>query len=324
VSNQLEVRVVKSGAFARTAPLSGSPITLGRAPSNDIVLQDDMVSWHHAMIWREGEALWVKDLGSRNGTFVGDEQVQGQVQVAAESVIRLGPNVSLALRVLEVNTLTPKAFVLEALDSKMQHPLREDRFVIGSAPDADLRTEDGPEEAAVLLLPTLDEVWLGVDGEDRELQPDEEFTVGGRRFAVREAAMERAATVEPDSDRYPYSLRATLNGATGPEAWLKNDRSGQEHHIAAENRAVLLYLLAKRVADDAASGIPASQRGWCTDVEVAKGIWGRSSKDKDTNSLHVLVYRLRRELKRSGFDGWFIEKRKRYIRARVASAALLD
>ncbi len=59
-----------------TYVLSQSRIRLGRAPGNDIVLQDQFASRQHAeIIWQEGRYL-IRDLGSKNGVFVNGERVQ--------------------------------------------------------------------------------------------------------------------------------------------------------------------------------------------------------------------------------------------------------
>ena len=72
----------------------------------------------------------------------------------------------------------------------------------------------------------------------------------------------------------------------------------------------------RQLAADRAAGVPEAEAGWCGDDAVSQGIWGRVP-DLDTNNLHVLVYRLRKEIERAGFDPWFIEKRRRAIRARL-------
>ena len=63
-------------------PDEGASITLtpgmtmmGRAPLNDIVLDDPRVSRQHAGIRGDSEGYWIADLGSRNGTFVNSEQL---------------------------------------------------------------------------------------------------------------------------------------------------------------------------------------------------------------------------------------------------------
>jgi hypothetical protein len=66
-------------AAARLIPLSqqGSVIvlseietTVGRAPANDLVISAAEVSREHARLRRHGDSLEVRDLGSRNGTWV--------------------------------------------------------------------------------------------------------------------------------------------------------------------------------------------------------------------------------------------------------------
>jgi hypothetical protein len=56
-------------------PVSGSKLTIGRGLDNDIVLEDASVSRHHAEVTREGARLEIRDLGSRNGTWVNAARV---------------------------------------------------------------------------------------------------------------------------------------------------------------------------------------------------------------------------------------------------------
>ncbi len=48
----------------------------GRSPEADIVLADDTVSRKHARFYRTRDLVWVRDLGSRNGTIVNGQTVQ--------------------------------------------------------------------------------------------------------------------------------------------------------------------------------------------------------------------------------------------------------
>jgi pSer/pThr/pTyr-binding forkhead associated (FHA) protein len=47
-----------------------SRVVVGRARSADYPVDDPNVSRRHAMLYWEGDQLYVKDLGSTNGTFV--------------------------------------------------------------------------------------------------------------------------------------------------------------------------------------------------------------------------------------------------------------
>jgi pSer/pThr/pTyr-binding forkhead associated (FHA) protein len=67
-----------------------SPVTVGRAPDNGIVLPDDCVSHHHARLERYDGEWWLSDLGSRNGTFLNGIPISKPVPVADGDVITLG------------------------------------------------------------------------------------------------------------------------------------------------------------------------------------------------------------------------------------------
>ena len=49
--------------------------TIGRKPDNDIVIDNQAVSGHHAAIKVEGDAIWLEDLSSLNGTFVNSQKI---------------------------------------------------------------------------------------------------------------------------------------------------------------------------------------------------------------------------------------------------------
>jgi hypothetical protein len=73
----------------RKHDLSGT-INVGRARDNQLVLDDPTVSRHHAWIKAEGENFVVFDVGSANGTFVNDEQVQEPRQLENGDAVRFG------------------------------------------------------------------------------------------------------------------------------------------------------------------------------------------------------------------------------------------
>jgi len=65
-------------------------LNIGRDPSNDVVLNSPTVSRFHAQIERVGQRHRLVDLHSANGTFVNDQQVEGDVWLQANDVIRIG------------------------------------------------------------------------------------------------------------------------------------------------------------------------------------------------------------------------------------------
>jgi pSer/pThr/pTyr-binding forkhead associated (FHA) protein len=68
---------IESGPDAGHSHRAGDhALRMGRSPDNDVILRDPATSGHHARLERRGEAFWVIDLGSTNGTFVNGESVQ--------------------------------------------------------------------------------------------------------------------------------------------------------------------------------------------------------------------------------------------------------
>jgi EAL domain-containing protein (putative c-di-GMP-specific phosphodiesterase class I) len=70
----LESRVGEDGSLQRT-PLQPLPFRIGRAAGLQLVLPSSHVSKTHAEIYSDGLTLRVRDLGSRNGTFLNRENV---------------------------------------------------------------------------------------------------------------------------------------------------------------------------------------------------------------------------------------------------------
>ena len=62
----------------QTIPIEGGTTTIGRSPSNDIVVDEDGVSRRHAAIQGDAEGFFIVDLDSRNGTFVNETKVSAQ------------------------------------------------------------------------------------------------------------------------------------------------------------------------------------------------------------------------------------------------------
>jgi pSer/pThr/pTyr-binding forkhead associated (FHA) protein len=56
-------------------PITKSPMTIGREQSNDIVLDNMMVSRHHVKIFQDHKGYWIEDLNSGNGLFVNQKKV---------------------------------------------------------------------------------------------------------------------------------------------------------------------------------------------------------------------------------------------------------
>ncbi len=86
--------VVVEGALAgTTVTLTGAPVTLGRADDSTLVLTDDYASSRHARLVPGDEAWMLEDLGSTNGTYLGQAKVTRPTPVPLGQPIRIGKTV---------------------------------------------------------------------------------------------------------------------------------------------------------------------------------------------------------------------------------------
>jgi len=63
---------------------------IGRHPDCRIAITQGSVSGKHAMIHGEGGEFALEDTGSRNGTFLNDERIEGRVELNHDDAIRFG------------------------------------------------------------------------------------------------------------------------------------------------------------------------------------------------------------------------------------------
>ena len=86
--------VIVEAGHSRLAP--GTVFTLqavtslGRKPSNTIVLDDDFVSGEHSLVsWRDGRA-WLEDVASTNGTFLNEAEIVRPTPISEGDIIGVG------------------------------------------------------------------------------------------------------------------------------------------------------------------------------------------------------------------------------------------
>ncbi len=76
----------------KTFPLTEDELSVGREPANQISLLDSLVSRRHCVIRRDGQGFLIKDLDSRNSTFVNDVPVKERL-LADGDQIRIGKSI---------------------------------------------------------------------------------------------------------------------------------------------------------------------------------------------------------------------------------------
>jgi DNA-binding winged helix-turn-helix (wHTH) protein len=88
----------------RDYPLAAGEYVIGRSPEASIPIYMRSISRRHARIVVDGQAAWIEDLGSKNGTLVNGRAVQGRVPLSPGDQVRLGDETLILWSATDVTT----------------------------------------------------------------------------------------------------------------------------------------------------------------------------------------------------------------------------
>ena len=141
------------GAVLKEVPLGTRPVTIGRAPDNDVPIDNLAVSNYHARVYVEAGSLVIEDLGSLNGSFLNDIRVE-------RAMLKDGDAILIGKHQIFVDQTHDVALTADALrrapaprvNETMVLDTRVRREMLEQAAAAGERSQLSPER---LLVPTL-------------------------------------------------------------------------------------------------------------------------------------------------------------------------
>ncbi|HET7506634.1 MAG TPA: FHA domain-containing protein, partial [Kofleriaceae bacterium] len=138
----------------RSFALGSEPVTVGRGAECAIRSDDPRVSRVHARFYVDQGALWVEDLGSSNGIFVGPNKVS-RAPVPTGEIILVG---SLLIRLLPANGTLPPPVGLHGTLATWLDMERKTRAAVEEERDAFARRvgEMHQQLSAVMSARTMD------------------------------------------------------------------------------------------------------------------------------------------------------------------------
>ncbi|MCP4917766.1 MAG: FHA domain-containing protein [Proteobacteria bacterium] len=303
-SSSVMLLVLRDGQPVKAVAVGERGVHIGRGRDADLSLVDEHVSFDHARVWLERGEVLVRDLGSRNGTFVNDTRISEPTALTDDDLLKLGPDTELRLRILG-GVQAPSTLVLVDLDAGVRTPLHRGDNEVG---DLLIRVDD---QGAIFLM--------GVP--TRELTLGEEFDVAGHGWLIRTAEDRGGPTTEVEGAVPTVRLEVRLDGPTGPEArFLDLRQPGRELRISAATQAEVLFVLAKQLEDDRAKGD--AEPGWLSNTELRQAVWGRQADRLHRSRLPVVLHRIRKALEGEGFPDDCIGRRRGGSRLFVAEVAL--
>lgn len=258
-----------------------SPTVVGRAARSGLVIRQPRVSAQHATFFFD-DGWFVRDLGSRNGTFVGERRLS--VGIRAE--VPEGTTVRFA----------EEAWILEyggPPRPRLLDPATGQR----TEAEGDLLVLPSPDDPQLTIYRRDDQGWIAEFAtEARSVVDGESVDLSGRRWIVElPAAHTRRVSTTVGDERVPDSLlavkRLTLEVSMDEES-VVTTLSFPNTQVQLKPRSFhyLVLTLARARLADREGGAPPSETGWRYADEVAGWL------DIDVTRLNVEVYRLRQQL----------------------------
>jgi diguanylate cyclase (GGDEF)-like protein len=251
--------VIYGTELGRRLELGAAPFEIGRSSTNDLFIDQESVSRHHARITFDGGAYSVADLGSTNGTYVNDESVlerrlrDGDQVRIGRSILKFmtGENVEVhyheeIYRLMTVDGLTQiynRRYFNEALEREANRAKRYERVLSLIAFDIDHFKDVNDTHGHLVGDNLLRHLALGV--KSRLRREDIFARTGGEEFAILlpEVAVEGAritaekvrAIVESTPLKYENEVvRCTVS--LGISVMLPDDASPEELYKRADER----------------------------------------------------------------------------------------
>jgi transcriptional regulator with GAF, ATPase, and Fis domain len=120
-----------------------TPLVVGRGDGAGLVLDDPSVSRQHAEIGFDGAMWTIRDLGSRNGSFVDGKRIRGELLIAAPRVVRLGDCVLLPRDDLNFDVTPPDVDGTRVLGARVRRVWQTIASLADVGPSLYIRGESG-------------------------------------------------------------------------------------------------------------------------------------------------------------------------------------
>jgi two-component system cell cycle response regulator len=136
----------------RLVSIHERPVTIGRALDADLVIDETGVSRHHARVARTPDGgFYVEDLGSVNGTFVGETRVT-VAPLERGNLLQLGPRVRMRFAIVDA---VDEALHQQLYESSVRDPLTQvfnRRYLSGRLLTEVARARRANGDLAVLMI----------------------------------------------------------------------------------------------------------------------------------------------------------------------------
>lgn len=284
---------------------------IGRAPACPLRLSPRYVSAHHAVLrWADGR--WeLRDLGSRNGTFLDGERLRAGEghTVVRGSRIAFGNLLEEEWELADADAPLPMAVPLDGGDPI---PLEGPLIALPS-----------PEDPHVTLFRRADRTF-GIeflDAETTSLENLQTFEVGGRlwRFSCPEDFQTVSLWASPDSLQIRNIELSFVVSMDEEHVRVHLHGAGRSIDLGSRNHNYLLLTLARSRLKDAEHGVAEGICGWVSQEDLAR------DPTMTPPQLNLDIFRIRKHFGRAGVvdSASIIERRPRARQLRIGTGRLI-
>jgi hypothetical protein len=252
---------------------------VGRSEHCTTRLPDSYVSAEHASLRWDGKNWIVRDLGSRNGTFVDDSQVGPASGTAVQQGSRIAfGNQGRVWKLIDAEAPSTMAIPAEGGDPI----LASDGLLVLPSPDEPLVTVYRDQAGA----------WVVDTGRALDKATDQGLLeAGGKRFRLCLAqVMAETSPLEAMVGRRAGDLCLRFRVSQDEEHVELHVEAGSTwHDLGARAHNYMLLYLARHRLRDGDAGLPPTSCGWVYQDEMCEAL------RLDPERLNVDVYRIRRQ-----------------------------
>jgi len=267
----------------RTCPLEAEHV-VGRSARSELILGGPRVSAQHALFRWNGESWEVKDLGSRNGTWLDGVALKPSVlePLHPGARLRFGDESEEWL----VEEASAPVVMAVALDGEGAVHAEGSLLAVPSA-----------EQPEVTLFAGVDGSWFieYANQAPEPIQNRDSFELGGKtwRFccpAIVAPTQAGAIALELRCAELTFAVSADEEYVE-----LRARCGSQVVDFGGRSQFYMLLTLARTRLEDAARGVPESSAGWIYQDELVRAL------DCPEGQLNVDVFRVRKQLAAAGF-----------------------
>ena len=282
---------------------------VGRAPNCSLRINERYVSAQHAVVrWVDGH--WeVKDLGSRNGTFVDGSRIKAGDEHSLQkgSKLHFGkPEQQWEL----IDAAAPEVMAV-AIDDGNAVTIDGELLALPSSDDPQVTIYQGPEGGWLLEQPN-DSI--------TPITHMQTFDAAGQvwKFCCPERALKTSlADYRPEFEMRHIELEFSVS-RDEEHVQLHALFGARRFDLGARNHNYVLLLLARRRLEDASEGLPETSCGWTYIDDLVRG------PSVTPASLNIDVFRIRKQFDAIGVldPANIIERRPRTKQLRIGAARI--